>query len=629
MKNFWDLSYEDLNAWAGQKTVSKGKSYQKNKRVIRIYQISEQIICGSVQGTDMYDTVVSVSDTLTSTCSCPVGIDCKHGVALILECLNRTKQEIKISKPPADEYVNRYQPLLESKTTFDNNCSSSIQDRILVTEEYLQKFSKKELITMILSSIEGTHDITLYLDRKQKMDHASPDSLITTIIAEIDEVTSQEIEYSEWYEAGDGNCPDYSGIIESFSILIETKKYTDIITLGLILLQKANNQVEMDDDCGSISSQVTECMTMVAEALALSDLPIYRKLLSAIEFVQTDEYSLTEDILDFFNESHPASEWSKVADILLGEQGKNATGKTHQSHQYTYSPADWIEIVLERAGRVDEAIAFSKHLADKENRNLPFIALLARTNHKKEAIDRIQKVVRQISHDIHAPIPFLREMRRIHEESAEWLMIAALDTEDFLRKPTTSAYKQMMDSAKKAGIADSIRPHIYAYLKEGTILSPAKRGSVIPGLLPETGVTFGNRYAPVKPPVRSLLLEMALESGDPDEVIRWYNPNSNQTMISPEEIPVDRIADVIAGKYPDEAIEIWKRNAEHLINIKNPDFYHYAVMYLMKIRDTSMKNGKTAEFSEYILHLKTEHARKRRFIQELAVVEGRKILDDL
>jgi len=100
-------------------------------------------------------------------------------------------------------------------------------------------------------------------------------------------------------------------------------------------------------------------------------------------------------------------------------------------------------------------------------------------------------------------------------------------------------------------------------------------------------------------------------------------------MISPEEIPVDRIADVIAGKYPYKAIEIWKRNAEHLINVKNPDFYHYAVMYLMKIRDTSMKTGKTAEFSEYILHLKIEHARKRRFIQELEVVEGRKILDDL
>lgn len=629
MKNFRDLSYEDLYAWVGQKTFTKGKSYQKNKRVIRIYQISEHIICGSVQGSEMYDTVVSVSDTLTSTCSCPVESDCKHGVALVLEYLNRIKEENVISKPPADEYVKRYLPLLEPETEIDEYRSSSFQDRIPITEEYLQTLSKKELIKIILSSIEGTHDITLYLDRKQKMDHVSPDSLITTIIAEIEDVTSQEIEYSEWYEAEDGNCPDYSGIMESFSVLSEAKKYTDIITLGLILLQKANKQVELDDDCGSISSQITECMTIVAEALALSDLPVHKNLLSAIEFVQADEYSLTEDILDFFNESHPASEWSNVADILLEERSKNVTGETHQSYQNSYSPADWIEIALERAGRVDEAIAFSKNLAEEESRNLPFIALLARTNHKKEAIDWIQKVFRQKSHDSHAIVPLLQEMRRIHEESDDWFMVTALDTEDFFRNPAIRIYRRMMESAKKAGIADSIRPYIHAYLKEGTIPSSAKKGSIIPGLLPETGVSYANRYAPVKPPVRSLLLEMALESEDPDEVIQWYNPNSNQTLNSTEENPVDRIADVIAEKYPDKAVEIWKKIAERIIDVKNPDFYHYAVIYLMKIRDTAIKTGKTAEFSEYILHLKTEHARKRRFIQELAILEGRKILDEL
>jgi len=186
-----------------------------------------------------------------------------------------------------------------------------------------------------------------------------------------------------------------------------------------------------------------------------------------------------------------------------------------------------------------------------------------------------------------------------------------------------------MDSAKKAGISDSIRPYIHAYLKEGTIPSSAKKGSVIPGLLPETGVTYTNRYSPVKSPVRSLLLEMALESGDPDEVMQWYNPNSNENINITEEIPVDRIADVIAEKYPEKAVEIWKKNAERLIEVKNPDFYHYAVMYLMKIRDTAIKTGKTTEFSDYVLRLKKEHVKKRRFIQELAVLEGRKILDDL
>ena len=57
--------------------------------------------------------------------------------------------------------------------------------------------------------------------------------------------------------------------------------------------------------------------------------------------------------------------------------------------------------------------------------------------------------------------------------------------------------------------------------------------------------------------------------------------------------------------------------------------YHFAVQYLMKIQDISVKTGKTPEFSEYLHNIKTEHARKKRFIQELSVLEGRTILEDM
>ncbi|MBN1167185.1 MAG: hypothetical protein JXA44_08675 [Methanospirillaceae archaeon] len=113
-------------------------------------------------------------------------------------------------------------------------------------------------------------------------------------------------------------------------------------------------------------------------------------------------------------------------------------------------------------------------------------------------------------------------MKQTCEQSADWLMIAALDTEDFFRNPDIRQYERMMISAEQAGIADSIRPIIMAYVQEGTFPSSATKESVIPGIPPDAGMTYGRRYAPLDAPLRPLLLEIALIDKDPDVVLEWY-----------------------------------------------------------------------------------------------------------
>ena len=46
-------------------------------------------------------------------------------------------------------------------------------------------------------------------------------------------------------------------------------------------------------------------------------------------------------------------------------------------------------------------------------------------------------------------------------------MITALDSEVFMMDPTLYKYKKMTTSAEKAGVSDSIRPIIHAFLKDG------------------------------------------------------------------------------------------------------------------------------------------------------------------
>lgn len=628
MKQFRDLSYEDLNSWVGQKTASRGRSYKRSGHVSGIYQISDDIICGSVEGTKEYHTVVSVSNGLSSTCSCPVGSDCKHGVALLLEYLERLKLGIAVPKPPDPEYHRTYLPLLDSGSKEIIPPPPVVNDREKDISEYLQSLTKDELIAIIQSGLEG-HDIAVYLDRRQRIEESSSDSSLSAIIAEIEQVTSEEVSYSDWYEMDEEDMPDYSGIYESFSALLETKRYADLISLGQILLEKAAAQLEMDDESGSINSQISDCMEVVAKAFELLDLPVHQKILSAIELIREDEYELTDDIRGFINWSYSKPEWSKVADSLLGKNKGEIVNVGSSSDGDLLYYANWIEMALERSGRGDEAIAFAHRLAEEQNRDLPFISLLSRLNKKTEAIEWIKKSIYKRRFSPHEPIRLFELLRKMYEESGDWLMINALDSESFMRNPTLYHYKSMMDSAEKAGITDSIRPYIHAYLKDGTPPNPSEEGSIIPGILPETGVSLGRRYAQVNHPVRDLLLEMAIDENDPEEASLWYTPNPGRVINNPRGCLDDRIADAIVKKNPEKAIMIWKQLAETLINLKNPDLYVVAVSFLMKGKAASQKSGRSAEFDEYIVHLKTEHAKKRRFIQDLEVLEGKRIIDDI
>ena len=127
-----------------QQTASRGRSYQISGHVSSVYQISDDIICGSVEGTKEYDTVVSVSvsDSLSSRCTCPVGLDCKHGVALMLEYLERLKRGIEVSKPPEKEYERTYPTLLDSGSKEFLLPAPVIHNRTKDMTAYLQSLSK-------------------------------------------------------------------------------------------------------------------------------------------------------------------------------------------------------------------------------------------------------------------------------------------------------------------------------------------------------------------------------------------------------------------------------------------------------------------------------------------------------
>src|SRR5665647_1422022 len=90
---FKELRWSDIQDWAGGKATAKGMKYQEEERVKEIKSTPEGSLIARVQGTTEYFTEVSLENgKLSSICTCPVGHDCKHGVAAVLEYLERIEQ---------------------------------------------------------------------------------------------------------------------------------------------------------------------------------------------------------------------------------------------------------------------------------------------------------------------------------------------------------------------------------------------------------------------------------------------------------------------------------------------------------------------------------------------------------
>lgn len=110
---FRSLTWEDLETWAGSKTVERGRSYWHGGQVRALARTPQGHIVAWVQGEERYATRVWWQEgRLASACTCPIGWACKHAVAVILECLDHMAENRSI---PLAVPKDRRLELLEAK----------------------------------------------------------------------------------------------------------------------------------------------------------------------------------------------------------------------------------------------------------------------------------------------------------------------------------------------------------------------------------------------------------------------------------------------------------------------------------------------------------------------------------
>lgn len=83
---FSKLTWEDLEEWAGNVIVGRGRPYQKNGAVENLGRTEGGTLAAWVRGTRRYATQVRLTERngLESACTCPYWDTCKHAVAVVL-----------------------------------------------------------------------------------------------------------------------------------------------------------------------------------------------------------------------------------------------------------------------------------------------------------------------------------------------------------------------------------------------------------------------------------------------------------------------------------------------------------------------------------------------------------------
>src|SRR3990172_7784279 len=103
-KTLSDLTWADLESWAGTKIVSRGTSYQKSGAVRDLAVTDEGGLLAWVRGSENYATTASMEKgRLSSDCTCPYGATCKHAVAIVLEYLDCLQKNTKVPLADTDD----------------------------------------------------------------------------------------------------------------------------------------------------------------------------------------------------------------------------------------------------------------------------------------------------------------------------------------------------------------------------------------------------------------------------------------------------------------------------------------------------------------------------------------------
>jgi uncharacterized Zn finger protein len=664
------LTWNDLTDWAGSRTVSRGRSYQQNGDVKGLCVSGAGILLAWVRGGRRYATRVHLdltrhrrSDRIVSRCSCPVGVACKHAVAVVLEYLEAMEKGAEV--PEAPEGDERWAVLgLDDDGPWEDgeDADYAYEDgpwegsgsftrrgasRGRASEElrsFLRTKSSEEMADIIMRFCEDHPGLRKSLEDERRATGGEFSELLREARREIRSLTAEEAWWDGW--KGVGSLPDFSGLEARLKILLDHGQADGIVELGRELLERGIDQIERSHDEGETAAGISGCMEVVAEALGKSGLSAEEKILYAIDSMLADDYGFCDDLARVLDDPWEEPAWSAVADRLEDrlkrEPAVSGKGDSWMRSFRRQRLGDWVITALDRGGRRHEGTRLCVAEAEASGAYVRAVQRLLKEKDFAGAKRLARAGLREtptLYHGIHNELQDL--LCEVAESTGDSMLPAAVAAERFFRWPSVAGFREMIKKAKKVDCGEVVARGAMMFLETGRRPDAMMDDSVertagsswpLPPA-PEHREQADRLAAPTgRDPHYRVLIELAMEEKRPHDVLRWYD-EWREEKAGPQGgwrfVPVEleeEIAEAVASTYPDRAIDIFVEAADSVASQTNTRTYPEAGRLLKRAKRVLEKNGRSEEWKSILEDFRHNHRRKRRLMEVLEGIEDRPIV---
>jgi len=526
------LTWDDLDQAFGSRSVQRGRSYQRGGQVRNLAVSSDGRLLAAVQGTHRYITSAQLDakkksqDRIVGICTCPVGNQCKHAVAVIAEYLAQIaggesppaaaaddSRWARLTESSADEYEEDHDTDDEwdadeeessrsartaSRGTLrrdarsagrkSQGAKSTVKTPRRTRAEWdaliradIEKKSAAELAQCVVALVNRFPELRQEFQERILLGEGDAARLIGEARKEIRSVTSEIGWQNHWQH--EGHTPDYSRIKHRFERLAELGHADAVVELGWELFEQGMSQVEQAHDEGETGMALAECFPVVFAAVAASSLAPAEKILYAIDACELDQWDyMGKPAAMILDVRWSSADWSAVADALAARLNPSAKerkdaeaswdaddGPDRWSRNYRRdSLSNWLAHALEQAGRDDEILPLylrEVRRTGSYERLVDYLMQLKRVDDAERwAREGIEQTCEKLPGIATHLVDKLVDLARRRKQ---WDVVAARAACEFFRHPNVRSFQDLVGAAEKAKCGTAVRRRAEQFLETG------------------------------------------------------------------------------------------------------------------------------------------------------------------
>lgn len=664
-----DLTLSDIEDWAGSEIVTHGKAYQKQGKVRELCMSNDGVLLAWVDGTHRYATRVELQQPkkktprLSSACSCPVALNCKHGVAVLMEMLTKIIDGAEIaravnadprwkviesgSQDQDDEFVDdddygREEYRAPQKR---GKKSKAVSKDKKITNAHLRKLlaakPPAQLLEMLWKYVARDANFKKQLTDEIALASGNFDALLREAQTEMRKLTAQTAWRDSW--KGKKSLPDYSGLQKRLSLLLDHGYADAIVELGRELLTRGIQQINESNDNGHTAGEIQECLEIVSAALLQSSLRDEERLGIALEMILQDSFRLCEDLHGILDLTYDSATWSSVADKLSKQLAMlPASKKSDDSWTNSYQRenlSNWVIKLLERAERSDEATQLCIDEATKNGRFVRAVERLIEVKRYDQAETLAYQGLRETAPHWAGTVKNLEDLLiKLAVKKKDWQLPAAIAANRFFENPNVPAYRTLLQATDKAECLAAVTKAAVTFLETGNRpdqaaveKSPGKSNSAWPLPAPPAKSkpqSRGHFAGSDRGPYFGVLIDLAIDEQRLDDAVKWYDlrkaaaaARKTYPWLAMTINGDERIAKAIEESHPLRAVEIYRELAFFIANATNTKTYPEAAKYLKSIKMLLEQIRRPELWTTIYAEFCTKHGRKPSLMKHIKKID--------